>query len=339
VVDNGNHFAIRLQRAVIQQWKEAVPWAAAGQVTVANGGAVGVEAGLFPAETLKPSPSTGAQPPAGEQPPAGREQPAASRGGTRPPSSPQQTALELINGYRALAGAPPLILHDAVNQAAGNHANYYVLNFGDPKLAGMGLHQETPGRPGFTGATMGDRAKAVGYSGYSMDENMGLVGDPKRMIEWCMDTVNHRWNMIHPSAVHLGYGLSTERPVDVMNLGFTGERPAVDLPTVYPGVGQQGVPTSAMVYETPDPAPGVPRPLGYPITVSFHVRDSVQFAEWSLTGADGQPVQLFTTQKAWIKSLALIPAKPLRPGETYTARVSGTVNGQPFAKVWSFTTK
>jgi len=54
VQDMGNHFAIRLQRAVLQQWKVDVPWAGAGTVTVANGGDLGKEAGLFPREVLMP---------------------------------------------------------------------------------------------------------------------------------------------------------------------------------------------------------------------------------------------------------------------------------------------
>lgn len=54
VEDFGNNYAVRLQRAVIQQWKEDVPWAKAGQVTVANGGDVGKEVGLYPAEVLAP---------------------------------------------------------------------------------------------------------------------------------------------------------------------------------------------------------------------------------------------------------------------------------------------
>ncbi len=49
VVDNGNHYAVRLQRAVLQQWKVDVPWAKAGQVTVANGGDIGAQAGFYPA--------------------------------------------------------------------------------------------------------------------------------------------------------------------------------------------------------------------------------------------------------------------------------------------------
>ena len=39
---------IRLQRAVLQQWLVDLPWASAGEVTVANGGALARGAGIFP---------------------------------------------------------------------------------------------------------------------------------------------------------------------------------------------------------------------------------------------------------------------------------------------------
>lgn len=39
---------VRAQRATLQFWKVAVPWAAAGSVSVANGGDLAKEAGLFP---------------------------------------------------------------------------------------------------------------------------------------------------------------------------------------------------------------------------------------------------------------------------------------------------
>ncbi|TAK20638.1 MAG: hypothetical protein EPO26_16550 [Chloroflexota bacterium] len=52
--DMGNHYAIRLQRAVIQLWKVDVPWAKAGETTVANGGDVAKEAGLLPASAIAP---------------------------------------------------------------------------------------------------------------------------------------------------------------------------------------------------------------------------------------------------------------------------------------------
>lgn len=54
VTDMGNHYAIRTQRAVFQEWKETVPWAQAGQVTIANGGTIAAEMGLIPDEARVP---------------------------------------------------------------------------------------------------------------------------------------------------------------------------------------------------------------------------------------------------------------------------------------------
>lgn len=52
--DMGNHYALRTQRAVLQEWKEDVPWARKGQVTVALGGSLAREAGLIPEAALRP---------------------------------------------------------------------------------------------------------------------------------------------------------------------------------------------------------------------------------------------------------------------------------------------
>ncbi len=55
VTDMGNNYTIRAQRVVIQQWKIDVPWAKAGQVTVALGGDIAKEAGLLPADAITPT--------------------------------------------------------------------------------------------------------------------------------------------------------------------------------------------------------------------------------------------------------------------------------------------
>ena len=52
VEDMGNHHAIRLQRTVLQEWKETVPWASAGEVTIANGGDMAKEMDFLPAFAL-----------------------------------------------------------------------------------------------------------------------------------------------------------------------------------------------------------------------------------------------------------------------------------------------
>jgi hypothetical protein len=58
VTDMGDYLvAVRCQRTVLQRWKKDVPWARAGDVTIANAGQLAVEAGLFPSEGFQPQAS------------------------------------------------------------------------------------------------------------------------------------------------------------------------------------------------------------------------------------------------------------------------------------------
>ncbi|HZQ98380.1 MAG TPA: beta-galactosidase [Chloroflexota bacterium] len=72
VADMGNNYALRAQRVVFQLWKEDVPWARKGQVTVALGGDIAKEAGILPdPDALRPiAAPTGAQPGATPAPPS-----------------------------------------------------------------------------------------------------------------------------------------------------------------------------------------------------------------------------------------------------------------------------
>ncbi len=54
--DAGNSFVVRAQRATFQYWKEDVPWAKKGEITVANGGDLAKEAYLWPVEAAIPQP-------------------------------------------------------------------------------------------------------------------------------------------------------------------------------------------------------------------------------------------------------------------------------------------
>ena len=55
-----------------------------------------------------------------------------------------------LNNYRAKLGLPALVANSGVAQAASNHAKYNHLN-------NAFLHDETPGKPGFTAANFFDR--------------------------------------------------------------------------------------------------------------------------------------------------------------------------------------
>ena len=54
-----NSVVVRAQRATFQYWKEAVPWAGKGEVTVANGGDLAKEAGLWPWLAVTPENAPG----------------------------------------------------------------------------------------------------------------------------------------------------------------------------------------------------------------------------------------------------------------------------------------
>jgi hypothetical protein len=255
-----------------------------------------------------------------------------------PPADP---ALALINAYRAAAGAPAAALHGALMNSAVGQVQYYDLNRGDPSLAGMGLHQQKPDRPGFTGASMGDRAKNAGYGGGSVTENAGF-GTIRTAIEWAIGTVNHRLPLIHPNAVDMGYAVSggpSGNGFNIIDVGLRRERLSVALPSVYPGDGAWDVPTSWDGGETPDPAPGVPRPLGYPITVAFGVMQRVEWRELMLFGPTGEPLPVSTPLTDWMRAAAIIPHRPLLRGQTYTAHVAATVDGRPVERDWQFTTR
>ena len=55
--------SIRMQRAVLQIWTQDFPWAKAGQVTIANGGDVAKQLGMFPAGAMYPAPAPVPPPP------------------------------------------------------------------------------------------------------------------------------------------------------------------------------------------------------------------------------------------------------------------------------------
>lgn len=57
ILDRGNHYAIRLQRALLQEWKEDMAWAKIGNVTVANAGDIAKELNTLPDLALIPEPN------------------------------------------------------------------------------------------------------------------------------------------------------------------------------------------------------------------------------------------------------------------------------------------
>jgi hypothetical protein len=243
-----------------------------------------------------------------------------------------------MNEVRADLGLPPLTAHPALMQAAQSHVDYYVINRNDPTSGG--LHTEVAGKPGFTGRTIGDRADAAGYPLGWVDETFGFL-PPARTLEWALGTVFHRYMFVHPSAVHVGYGWASAEGTRaaVFNVGLSPRHTAdVPLPSVMPRDAAAGVPHTWDGAEWPDPAPGVPRPVGPPITLIFGLREPIEWGDATVTPDGGAPVAVTRSISEWRRALALIPNDPLAPNTLYHVRVTGQRNGEPFVVATHFTT-
>ena len=300
--------AIRTQRAVLQLWTLDMPWASVGTVTVANAGDLAKSLGMFPVDATTPS-------------------------------AQGDAIVEQANVYRATIGLPPLIQSPELMRAAQSHADYYIANLGDSSAGG--LHTEVPGKPGFTGASIGDRARAQDYPLGWVNESFGFR-EPRGTLDWALLTANHRYMFVHPSSVHIGYGTATSgrTTVAIFNIGMSPQHTAdVALPSVYPVDGATDVPRSWDGGESPNPAPGIERPLGPPVTIIFGLGDRVEWGDIGLYDPAGNPIAIVVARSDWQRGLAIIPHDPLAGGVTFRVSAAGMRNGEPFEFSSQFTTR
>jgi len=322
VVTYDHVHTIRLQRAVLQQWLTDLPWASAGEVTVANGGDLARGANIFPPDVLQPRVL---------REPVGPNQQAAP--------APLPDLYGPVTAMRAALGLPSLIVSPELMQAAQGHADYYIAHLDDPNSGG--LHTQVFGYAGFTGRTIGDRARAARYPLGWVDEVFAFFA-PSDTVAWALETVWHRYMFIHPSAVHVGFGTATGggTTITVFNVGLSPQHTAdAPLPAVVPVNGATDVATSWAGWESPNPAPGALRPFGPAISLQFGLNDEIEWGEAGLYGPDGAAVTTARTISQWRRALSLVPHDPLTPATTFTVRVNGTRNGEAFTVESSFTTR
>ncbi len=140
---------------------------------------------------------------------------------------------------RAEGNNPKLDIDSTLNRAAQNHANYLMLNYGELR-GGTDPTLETPGKPGFTGRTPVDRARAVGYNEADVNnvtEVVALFGDPQQAVAFWAQQPAARALLQDPRYRLMGYGYGqlTVDPntgrgvtgVDVVDLGTGATRTAL----------------------------------------------------------------------------------------------------------------
>jgi uncharacterized protein YkwD len=262
-----------------------------------------------------------------------------------------------LNYRRSQVGLSTLTHNSVIDVAAQGHSDYQRLNNLSP------THTQETGKPGFTGVEVADRMRAAGYvfSGANIIGEVIAASTNQSgftMAEDLITAIYHRFVIFEPMFKEIGTGSAATSANYVYftadmaaNNGLGTGLPAGTL-TVWPFNGQTQVqPNFLSDYEEPDPVPdkGV-NEVGYPISVhanlttaivvqSFTVRAHGTTADLPTYQVNNQVVSTTPTKSHLLTAAAIIPKTALAGATTYDVSFSGTLDGAPVSKTWSFTTR
>jgi uncharacterized protein YkwD len=272
------------------------------------------------------------------------------------PNAPAPTGNTATDGFnwfnfrRQQIGLLPLARNAQIDQAALGHSNYQRIN---KEIT----HEQTTGKPGFTGVELIDRLDAAGYQfsaelGYASGEVISSTFNTSgsSAAEDLVAAIYHRFVIFEPMFKEAGAGAAT---VAGGNTYFTTDFAANGLDkglgkgqiVVYPYTGQQGVARSFMSdNEAPDPVPNR-NEVGYPISVHADIQSIIEVQEFTVRAHDGGstlPARLLasaTDPLTMTSAAAIVPLSPLDAGKVYDVQFNGRVDGTPVTRSWSFTTR
>ena len=237
------------------------------------------------------------------------------------------------NELRAAVGAPAVHGDDRVAAAAQHHAEYLA-------RAGAIGHDETPGDPGFTGATVRDRLAAQGYPDAIASEVAASSDTGTEDVRFLWDLPYHRLGLMHPHAVVAGWGHAEigghTATVGVVVFDFAAAAPD----RVHSPAAGQRVARSWAGEESPDALPaGAGRPVGYPLMVVYSGGRAVDLRVAELTDATGGDVAVSVVPQIYERDyVGIVPVAPLSAGGKYHVRLALTVAGTDTVDEWEFET-
>ena len=272
--------------------------------------------------------------------------------------SVQLAMFNQINAYRQQCGFPPVQQNTLLDQAAQNHAQYMAQN------GGQLTDTEVQGKPGFTGATYMDRAAHVGIpaaiyvaggaSGWYNDNSLSPTAMGQALATVWTSAVYHQSLIVWPYN-YLGFGVgqtqSNGYTLDISseNIAFdsssTNDTYASGAPLTFPCDGMSGMPYG-INGEIPMPPNTSSNGFGTPVTVIGRMSDQVnlssanmvnttnaQVINLNILNSNTDPNKLLPSYQA-----SAYPSSPLSPNTTYQVNLSGTINGTPFSRSFTFTT-
>ena len=252
----------------------------------------------------------------------------------------QAVALDTVNRYRRLAGLTPVTSSAVIHQAALAHAFYTFFNGALPSIRDLGIHKEEATGQGYTGDNVLSRAQHFGYPQRSMAEVITHRTEPAGAVADWIDSVYHRFPLLRADLVELGYGDAYLGPMTVQVMDTSYREKATGRIILYPAANQVSVPIAFNGNEIPDPAPNASYPIGYPVTATFDRNATVTVGAFHFRDPSGTdlPGIALPPSGDTENSFAYLANVPLKPGTTYTADLTYTLNGKAGHTVWKFTT-
>ena len=282
--------------------------------------------------------------PTSSTPPANNPPPVAGTGAPTLTGNIAVDGRNWINYRRGQAGVPTLTENAQINVAALGHSEYQRVN-------NTMTHDQVAGRQGFTGVTLGDRLNAAGYTlsgGYAYGEiisgttnNSGFY-----MAEELVTAIYHRFVMFEPMFKEIGTGAATASngfnyfTADLASRNGFGAGITRGTVATWPYNGQtQVTPNFFSNTEEPDPVPNQ-NEVGYPISVHANIDAPVTVQTFTVRPRGGADLQVQPVYPSGERTAAaIVPLAPLRAATTYDVSFTGTVNGAPVTRAWSFTTR
>lgn len=240
--------------------------------------------------------------------------------------------------YRLRLRLPEVRCDAALMRAAQAHAEYLA------RTGAVG-HEETPGEPGFTGATPAERAEAAGLDGELAAEAVHGYTDGVEAVDGLWRTVYHRLGFLDARATRVGVGIASgRRPACVVLTGVPTQADKSDPPpaaVMFPKDQQTGVPVAWNGIEQPSPFAEPPAgPVGFPLSLTLTDGEVDGPVSADLRDARGNPVPAMVISpqndphRLLRATVAVVPTAPLQPLTSYGCRVR--IGHQTYT--WSFTT-
>lgn len=251
-----------------------------------------------------------------------------------------------INYRRSQIGVPAVTQNAQIDNAALGHSEYQRIN-------NLMSHDQEPGRQGFTGADLGDRLAAAGYTldrarGFAYGEVISGTNNRSGffMVEELITAIYHRFVIFEPMFRELGIGAATSASgynyftADFASRNGYGPGIARGAIVTWPFDGQtQVAPNFFSNTEQPDPVPDR-NEVGYPISVHANLDATLAVTSFTVRPRGGTALQVLRVDPLGSKTAAsIVPLLPLRAATTYEVDFSGTVNGATVTRAWSFTTR